>query len=72
MTDQSEKVDHFCLKCKSLIGSYIPLTEEEKDQYNSIQVCTSCYYDMYPYMRLKPNQWKEMVEQSKALGKRET
>lgn len=49
--DEPQAVEHFCLKCGKSIGTFVPLTEEEKDAYSTIQVCMDCYYDMYPYHR---------------------
>jgi len=56
----AQAIDHYCLKCGKLIGRYVPLTEEERDAYNVIQVCTDCYYEMNPHLRPKPGDWERM------------
>lgn len=49
------KVEHYCVKCRVLIGAYEPLTDTEREQGNVLQVCLSCYYGLYPYKR--PDPW---------------
>lgn len=58
----TQEVPHFCLRCGNYLGDYVPLTEEEKDQYNTLQVCTRCFYEMYPQYRMTDEQWERMKQ----------
>lgn len=46
------------------MGDYVPLTEEEKDMYNTIQLCTRCFYEMYPQYRMTDEQWERIKQKS--------